>query len=88
MSDNSMGWVKKRIKHDDGRVGCISREYCGFCHVTLTLTVEGQESPEYVQLNSDATDSGATGWKWLYSRPEDPEAWGHLGDHNEQGKGV
>lgn len=75
-------WRGVKMKHLDGRTGVITSDSVGFCHRSLTIRVDGQEKTEYLQLNSDGTDSGALGWQWLRSREGEPEAWALLGDHN------
>lgn len=55
-----MGWRGKRVKHDDGRTGVIALEAEGFCHVGLKIVVDESEAVEWVQLNSNGPDTGAT----------------------------
>lgn len=82
MSNDELGWRNKKMKHADGRTGVIRREYVGFGFAKLTIRVDGTEVEETIQLNTSGSDSGATGWSWMYAREGEPEAWALLGDHN------
>jgi len=77
-SERAMSWVGIQVRHSDGRVGQIRRDAEGFLHRSLRIDVDGGGS-EWVQLNVDGEDSGATGWEWK-SRSSD---WYALGDHNK-----
>lgn len=83
MSNDSMGWVGKRVKHVDGRKGTIKREAPGFCHVGLFI-VDDDGGTDFVQLNTNGPDTGSAGWSWKWRDAEDSESeeWGWLGDHN------
>jgi hypothetical protein len=60
---DSLGWKGKTVRHKDGRTGCITGEYLGFCHVGLTIAV-AEAKDSYVQLNTNGPDTGDAGWEW------------------------
>lgn len=74
-----MSWVGIKVSHSDGRQGTIRRDIEGFAHRSLCIDVDGSaEVVDWVQLNADGPDTGATGWRWL----ADSGDWYPLGDHN------
>lgn len=74
-----MSWVGIKVSHADGRQGTIRRDIAGFAHRSLRIDVDGiGEVVDWVQLNADGPDTGATGWQWL----ADSGQWYPLGDHN------
>lgn len=72
-----MGWVGIQVRNADGRIGQIQRDVEGFMHRSLRIDVD-ESASEWVQLNVDGEDSGATGWEWKSEEGD----WYALGDHN------
>lgn len=77
----SLGWKGKNVRHSDGRTGLIRAESPGFCHCGLSIAVDGG-GEDRVQLNSNSSDSGSTGWEWLCEDFDGGPKWLPLGDHN------
>ncbi|MFK4706059.1 hypothetical protein ABIC83_002898 [Roseateles asaccharophilus] len=78
------GWRGIKVRNADGRTGKITSDYEGFLHRALSIEVDGGGS-DYIQLNSDAKDSGSLAWEWWcaeFDGPSGPGAWLVLGDHN------
>ncbi len=78
-------WTGVKVRNEDGRTGTITGDYAGdyvgFCHRSLTITVDGG-GKDYVQLNTDGPDSGAVGWEWFSEGFSSEPTWLPLGDHN------
>lgn len=76
-----MTWIGIKVQHADGRTGTIRRDIEGYAHRSLRLDMDDpDQAPEWVQLNVDGPDSGATGWSWQTGAGE----WRILGDHNTE----
>jgi len=77
-----LGWIDKRVRHDDGREGVIASEYIGFGFALLTIKVaSGGEA--HVQLNCRGRDGGERGWLWWCENMAHGARYIPLGDHND-----
>lgn len=79
MTAENGSWTGASVRHTDGRVGTVSKEFLGFGFRALTLAIEGSDATEHIQLNVDGLDSGASGWSWRASAEGAREVWHPLG---------
>lgn len=78
---SSLGWRGKQVRHLDGRLGVISKEFIGHGHVSLHIEANNG-SEAVVILDARSSDSGANGWAWLCENFSAGPHWLPLGDHN------